>query len=536
MSSQFDAFLSHNSEDKEIVRRIAQALEGNGIKVWFDEWELRPGIPWIDSIDQAFKESLATVVFVGPHGLGKWEMPELRIALDRQVHNSHPVIPVLLPGITNDAKDKIPNFLRQNTWVDFSRGDNDDNAMDRLIWGITGKKPQRQQRPVQSPAPSTQAEQERIQEAVANLAQDLATGNVTFFLGWSGALDEASGIVRACDVARELMLELQLINPGDDHLLPPIDLAGLYYAIARNGERNLENKVADLLMDRATVIPETHKRLAALLQRLSNRPPRRLRRRVRQLIVTTNLDVLMERALLRAGLSFTRIVQHRSAQQITVNEYREVKLIDDNRSVQVTFDEITSQGSPSRKTETAGLDEIEKLDGLIASSTGKRVIGYKPVEAMSGANNPLSAISLENMAEPILYKFLGSQDAPDSCVISTSQYFEFAQRAIQRNCIPAEIAEIVSTNPGVFFGMGYLEPDFRLMCHLLLRKQLEVETNDAMRYALQSPPAPGDPKKPRRIESRLWNKLKDAVHKDLGITTLEERGENFLQMLIDQPQ
>ena len=39
----FDVFLSHSSHDKAIVRPLAERLRQDGLRVWFDEWELRPG-------------------------------------------------------------------------------------------------------------------------------------------------------------------------------------------------------------------------------------------------------------------------------------------------------------------------------------------------------------------------------------------------------------------------------------------------------------------------------------------------------------
>ena len=39
----FDVFLSHSSHDKSIVRPLAERLRQDGLRVWFDEWELRPG-------------------------------------------------------------------------------------------------------------------------------------------------------------------------------------------------------------------------------------------------------------------------------------------------------------------------------------------------------------------------------------------------------------------------------------------------------------------------------------------------------------
>lgn len=36
-------FLSHNSKDKEFVRRLANRLESYGVKVWVDEAEIKVG-------------------------------------------------------------------------------------------------------------------------------------------------------------------------------------------------------------------------------------------------------------------------------------------------------------------------------------------------------------------------------------------------------------------------------------------------------------------------------------------------------------
>jgi hypothetical protein len=38
-----DVFLSHGSKDAAIVRRIAQWLRDDGVRVWFADWEIAPG-------------------------------------------------------------------------------------------------------------------------------------------------------------------------------------------------------------------------------------------------------------------------------------------------------------------------------------------------------------------------------------------------------------------------------------------------------------------------------------------------------------
>ena len=50
----YDVFLSHSSKDKQVVRDVAERLRKDGLRVWFDEWEIRPG----DSIPAKIEEGL----------------------------------------------------------------------------------------------------------------------------------------------------------------------------------------------------------------------------------------------------------------------------------------------------------------------------------------------------------------------------------------------------------------------------------------------------------------------------------------------
>jgi len=43
-----------SSKDKVIVRPIAERLHKDGLRVWFDEWELKPG----DSIPAKIEDGL----------------------------------------------------------------------------------------------------------------------------------------------------------------------------------------------------------------------------------------------------------------------------------------------------------------------------------------------------------------------------------------------------------------------------------------------------------------------------------------------
>jgi tetratricopeptide (TPR) repeat protein len=134
----FDVFLSHNSQNKPAVRRIAEALKDRGLKVWLDEWELIPGRRWIPALEKAIQTTKTAAVLVGENGLGPWEQPEYESSLSEFVDRGLPVIPVLLPGAPD--KPKLPLFLRGFGWVDL-RGGITEEGLDRLEWGITGKRP-----------------------------------------------------------------------------------------------------------------------------------------------------------------------------------------------------------------------------------------------------------------------------------------------------------------------------------------------------------------------------------------------------------
>ena len=39
----YDVFLCHSAKDKPVVLGVAERLRKDGLRVWFDEWEIRPG-------------------------------------------------------------------------------------------------------------------------------------------------------------------------------------------------------------------------------------------------------------------------------------------------------------------------------------------------------------------------------------------------------------------------------------------------------------------------------------------------------------
>ena len=105
---KFDVFLSHNSKDKPAVRKLAEQLRKHGLKVWLDEWELRPGQPWQEAIEEILECTKSAIVAVGKDGLGPWQDREMRGCLSEFVKRNISVIPVLLADCP--TVPKLPFF------------------------------------------------------------------------------------------------------------------------------------------------------------------------------------------------------------------------------------------------------------------------------------------------------------------------------------------------------------------------------------------------------------------------------------------
>ncbi|MCM8664678.1 SUMF1/EgtB/PvdO family nonheme iron enzyme [Accumulibacter sp.] len=136
--TRFDLFLSYNRLDLGVVEPFARALAERGVKVFKDDWYLRPGEFWPTALERNLAASRAVLVAVGRHGLGPWQQREAVAALDRQNQAirdglSFPVVPLLLDQGSASQAGLV--FLLQNTWVTLS----DPRALDLIEGAVHGK-------------------------------------------------------------------------------------------------------------------------------------------------------------------------------------------------------------------------------------------------------------------------------------------------------------------------------------------------------------------------------------------------------------
>src|SRR4029077_872050 len=104
MNPRYDVFLSHSSADKPAVEVLARKLRDQGIKLFFDKWDLIPGRLWQPELQAGLRNSNACIIFVGAEGIGPWHRQEMLVALDRATRDpAFRVIPALLPGFKKPA-------------------------------------------------------------------------------------------------------------------------------------------------------------------------------------------------------------------------------------------------------------------------------------------------------------------------------------------------------------------------------------------------------------------------------------------------
>ena len=111
----FDVFLSHSSKDKAVVRDLAERLKADGLKVWFDEWEIRLGDSIFARVREGLERSRILLLFMSRNGFGSdWATLEHQtILFSDPLNRNRRFIPLRL-----DDGD-IPAVLRPFKYLDW---------------------------------------------------------------------------------------------------------------------------------------------------------------------------------------------------------------------------------------------------------------------------------------------------------------------------------------------------------------------------------------------------------------------------------
>jgi hypothetical protein len=93
---EYDVFISHASEDKEAVARpLAQKLAELGLKVWYDEFELKIGDSLRRKIDKGLANSRFGVVVLSKSFIKKgWSNYELDGIITKSISGEQVILPI----------------------------------------------------------------------------------------------------------------------------------------------------------------------------------------------------------------------------------------------------------------------------------------------------------------------------------------------------------------------------------------------------------------------------------------------------------
>ena len=153
---EFDVFLSHNSADKPRVRKLAERLRAAGLRVWFDEWIIKPGDDIYLAIERGLAATRVQVLCLSPAALGSdWVTLERSTVLFRDPTNAgRRFIPLLL------ADCELPDTLRRYKYVDFR--EEAEAALEELLTAC--RTPTEEAPEVSPPKPAETARPTRIEK------------------------------------------------------------------------------------------------------------------------------------------------------------------------------------------------------------------------------------------------------------------------------------------------------------------------------------------------------------------------------------
>ena len=104
-------FISYAEPDESIAKRVADGLEKENFKVWYDA-ELLPGEDWAAAVSKALRESKAMVVLLTSASLRSTRVQrEIQYALGDETY-SHRLIPVIVGPPEKLPKKDIPWILQ----------------------------------------------------------------------------------------------------------------------------------------------------------------------------------------------------------------------------------------------------------------------------------------------------------------------------------------------------------------------------------------------------------------------------------------
>src|SRR5476651_1464668 len=151
-------FLSYAREDTGAARRIADALRGFGVEVWFDQSELRGGDSWDEKIRGQIRACTLFLAVISAATQARREgyfRREWKLAVER-THDMAEGTPFLVPIVIDDTKERealVPEVFLQVQWTKVAGGETPHEFARRVRSLLGGNAEPGTERPAASQAP-----------------------------------------------------------------------------------------------------------------------------------------------------------------------------------------------------------------------------------------------------------------------------------------------------------------------------------------------------------------------------------------------
>lgn len=108
-------FISYSNKDRQFVERLASDLKATGLRVWYDQWELKVGDSLISKISAGIRAQDYLVVVLSRSSVtSEWVRKELSAALMRELNEKRVIVlPVLIENC------EIPPLISDKVYADF---------------------------------------------------------------------------------------------------------------------------------------------------------------------------------------------------------------------------------------------------------------------------------------------------------------------------------------------------------------------------------------------------------------------------------
>lgn len=314
---RYQAVILYNGSDVEDAGALHEALIGKGIRCWFAFADLKLGDAILTEINKALSSSRTALICVGHNGLSDYQEDEWNTVHTAVVAKRIRGIPVYI-GRDNpiDPSTVDDMFLRGRLAIDLRQGLENNPNLDKLISvlqeepeeGAVGE-PEAPPPPGAEEAPDAPDDPESVVKLTKSIADSLATKGLNILVGptWP-----EPALPRTQDVALEMIDDILQLSQetraafAAAPIIPPEQIA-LPVTLMENDAADARDRIVRrFIIPKSLGEPEVFCKLATLVRTAAAKSANT--RGPNALVITTNVDLAIERALLKEGVGFTRLV------------------------------------------------------------------------------------------------------------------------------------------------------------------------------------------------------------------------------------